>query len=518
MVDHRAISIEYLPNEFLLHIFSFHQLLSGQSYPDRPLSVAWRWHTLAHVCQQWRDLIFWSLCHLEVRLTIPRKSPKTPLYSWPALPLSVWYSAFDYQYSLRMLKDQRADVVAAFEYSDRICEICLPTEMGDYSFWASVSGKSFLELEHLELYGPPFIDLPDDFLCGPTPLPRLRTIVLRCIHLPGLPQLLSSSRGLVCLRLDSHTLTGNRSISPEVLATALSSATKLEHLRITCVEPDPDLRGLNSSLDDLVVLPALTYFHFGDSIEYLENLVSWIHAPHLMNLIVDVCEGVLDVPQLSQFISRTEQLTSLPFRTSISLDDKVFKIEHHFTHPPSPQELSCVYSWKGHGVGWQVSQVGHICAQLSPLASSVKQLKLSVSHLPMIQHEPYTTSWLQLLALFNSVEQIEVFGQGALCTGFACALEQSILEMTQQVLPALRVLRIRDFDFWSIFSMMLFAAVRQHTGRPVTVHHLHQGKPPEIIWCGRTGFISNFISILSLALAAALGRAGVFSLMWIGTD
>src|SRR5712675_861621 len=110
---------------------------------------------------------------------------QTPLYSWPVLPLSVWYSAFDYQYSLRMLKDQRADVVTAFEYSDRICEICLPTEMG-YSFWGSVSGKSFLELEHLKLYGPPFIILPHEFLCGPTPLPRLRTIFLRELYLPGL--------------------------------------------------------------------------------------------------------------------------------------------------------------------------------------------------------------------------------------------------------------------------------------------------------------------------------------------
>jgi len=393
MVDHRAITIECLPNELLLHIFSFHRLLSGQSYPDCPPSVAWRWHTLAHVCQRWRDLVFWSLHHLEARLTIPRKSPKMPLYSWPALPLSIWYSAFDHQYSMRVPKDQRADVVAAFEYSDRIREICLPTEMG-YSFWASVGGKSFLELEHLELYGPPFITLPREFLCGPTPLPRLRTIFLRYLHLPGLPQLLSSSRGLVSLRLDSHNLIGTGSISPEDLSTALSSTTKLEHLRITCVKHPLNLRSLNSSPDNLVVLPALTYFHFGDSIEYLENLVSWIHAPHLMNLIVDDYEDILDVPQLSQFISRTEQLSSLPCRTSISLDHKVFKIEHHFTHPPSPQEVSCVYSWKGHGVGWQVSQVGHICAQLSPLASSVKQLKLSVSHLPMIQHKTHATTGL----------------------------------------------------------------------------------------------------------------------------
>jgi len=244
------------------------------------------------------------------------------------------------------------------------------------------------------LYGPPFITLPREFLCGPTPLPRLRTIFLRYLHLPGLPQLLSSSRGLVSLRLDSHNLIGTGSIAPEDLSTALSSTTKLEHLRITCVKHPLNLRSLNSSPDNLVVLPALTYFHFGDSIEYLENLVSWIHAPHLMNLIVDDYEDILDVPQLSQFISHTEQLSSLPLPDFHLPDHKVFKIEHHFTHPPSPQEVSCVYSWKGPGVGWQVSQVGHICAQLSPLASSVKQLKLSVSHLPMIQHKTHATTGL----------------------------------------------------------------------------------------------------------------------------
>jgi len=61
-------------------------------------------------------------------------------------------------------------------------------------------------------------------------------------------------------------------------------------------------------------LPALTYFHFGDSIEYLENLVSWIHAPHLMNLIVDVCEGVLDVsPAVSiHFPHRAAKLVAFP--------------------------------------------------------------------------------------------------------------------------------------------------------------------------------------------------------------
>jgi len=85
-----------------------------------------------------------------------------------------------------------------------------------------------------------------------------------------------------------------------------------------------------------------------------------------------------------------------------------------------------------------------------------------------------------------------------------------MLEMTQEVLPALCVLRICGFGFWPTLFTVLFATMRQQTGRLVTVHHLDQGKHPEIIWDGRTGFISNFIRILSLALAVALGRAGVF--------
>jgi len=169
MIGHRTITIEHLPNEVFLGIFSFHRLLSGSYLPPavgRPPSAAWRWHTLAHVCQRWRDIIFSSLRHLETRLIIPRKSPKTPLDSWPALPLSVWYS----HSNKYMPKEQKADVVAAFDHSDRIREICLPTEMDD-SFWTSIGNKSFLESERLELYGPPTITLPHEFLGRSGPLP-----------------------------------------------------------------------------------------------------------------------------------------------------------------------------------------------------------------------------------------------------------------------------------------------------------------------------------------------------------
>jgi len=194
-----------------------------------------------------------------------------------------------------MPKEQKADVVAAFDHSDRIREICLPTEMDD-SFWTSIGNKSFLELERLELYGPPTITLPHEFLGRSGPLPRLRRILLDDLHLPTLPQLLFSGRGLVSLHLGPHTLTGDGFIPPEVLATALSSTTLLEYLRVVCLEFHPELTNPNSSPHNLVVLPALTYFYFWSYSEYLENFVSWINAPHLLKLIVRIDKSGLMFP------------------------------------------------------------------------------------------------------------------------------------------------------------------------------------------------------------------------------
>ena len=478
IVDHHAITIRHLPNELLLHIFFFHRLLSGTN--NRPPSVAWKWHTLAHVCQRWRELIFTSLRHLEAHLVIPRKSPETPLDSWPALPLSVWCDSSYFNLS----EEEKADIVAAFKYSDRIREIHLPMAIG-YSFWTSIRNKSFPELEHLALSGIPGYPVPlsHEFLGGATSSPRrLRSIFLSYIHLPSLPQLLFSSRDLVSLHLGYYTLThhGFISISPEDLSTALSATTKLEYLYIHCVPgfvaSPPELRSANSSPFILTVLPALTYFHFGGFIKYMEDFLSRIHAPHLVTLNIHSHEDVMGVPQLSQFISRTEQLNSVPFQTSISFGMEHFSIDHHFRRLPSPRELSRVYFKNVYMGDLQVSRVDHICRQLSLLASSVKQLKLSAFRLPSnLQRKTDPAPWLQLLAPYNSVEEIEICGKGGPCTGFAWALRQSTRETAQELLPALRVLRIRGFHSRSIrLTLMSFAAARRRAGRPVIMGRLER--------------------------------------------
>jgi len=299
--------------------------------------------------------------------------------------------------------------------------------------------------------------------------------------------LLSSNRDLVSLNLGHCTLTRNGVISPEVLSTSLSATTQLEYLYIDCLpvptDSYPELTSRNSS--PFVFLPALTYFHFGGFLEYMENFVSRIHAPHLKNLDVSFDRrSVADVPQLSQFISRTEQLSSLPFRTSISLNMGGFSIEHHFKFLPSPQEVSHVY-FRCINVGdLQVSQIDHSCRQLSPLASNVKQLKISALYLPPnLQRKTDPAQWVQLLTPYNSVEELELCGRGSPCTGIACALEHSTGETAEELLPALRVLRIRGFHTWSIRFITSFVAARQLTGRPVIIRRLTQ-KSQDTDWEG----------------------------------
>jgi len=131
------------------------------------------------MCQRWRDLIFIfrSLRHFGVHFVVSRKSPKTPLDSLPALPLSVWYPPEDC-----MPSEQVADIVAAFEHSDHIYETSLPPTMG-YSFWKPLCKKSFLELEHLAFswYGNP-LALPSEFLGGSSSPRRLHNILLKGLY------------------------------------------------------------------------------------------------------------------------------------------------------------------------------------------------------------------------------------------------------------------------------------------------------------------------------------------------
>jgi len=280
--------------------------------------------------------------------------------------------------------------------------------------WVEASFPA-LEILHLTSYHYNPMVLPDAFLAASTPsaLPhRLLHVKLTNVYFPTFPQLLLSSRDLVSLSLRSDRDVITTFLSPEAITSALSAASQLKNLSLRLSDESDAIQGsIHLSSLNHILLPALNEFSFDGPGDYLEDFVSRIHAPLLERLNVYVgWPHVVDFPQLSHFINRTEQLSSLPHLTSIRLADGEFQIRHYFRHLPSRQKVVKLHLdiW----LDWQAPQppqVHHVCKQLSPLMSSVEQLVISASHSPTrLQGETRPASWLLLFEPFHSVQGLEL--------------------------------------------------------------------------------------------------------------
>jgi hypothetical protein len=81
------VSINALPDELLLEIFDFYMILPQIYYPGRQV---YEWHSLVHVCQRWRYVVFNSPHRLDLRLLCTDRTPVTNmLHIWPALPIAI---------------------------------------------------------------------------------------------------------------------------------------------------------------------------------------------------------------------------------------------------------------------------------------------------------------------------------------------------------------------------------------------------------------------------------------------
>jgi hypothetical protein len=266
-----------LPDDVLLVIFEF--LLGG--VPDNVEG----WHTLIHVCQQWRNIVLSSPRRLNLRLLCTRgRSAREMLDIWPALPI-VLQDCGD-----PMLRDDDADnVFATLEHPDRVGEIRL-TEIPSSSLeiFAGAMKEPFPALTTLELRllhgGRPPV-LPDSFFGGS--VPRLRVLDLNGLPFSAVRDLLSSASHLVYLCLWDMPISGNAP-EPKEIATCLSGMTKLESIELgfrSSFHPYRASRHTPSPITR-VLLPALTHFWFQGDSGYLVDLGAHLHAPLLDGVTV----------------------------------------------------------------------------------------------------------------------------------------------------------------------------------------------------------------------------------------
>ena len=269
------------------------------------------WHTLVHVCQKWRILVFGSPRRLDVRLLCTHRAPARKMLDiWPQFPIVT--SCDGHGRKGVWLESCTDNLIAALEHNDRVCELDLNIVFS--TIWEDLFPalqQPFPVLTRVKLHQitPIPWELPDLFLGGSAP-PHLQTLILDQIQFPGLPRLLSSATHLVSLKLLQLSDLGR--MSPEAMASCLSMLNMLEILQIEFSTSSPSYqRSQHPPQQSRALLPVLSQLHYLGIGEYLEDLVARIDAPLLEKLILTFDYPIFDSFQLIHFVERTTKLKAL---------------------------------------------------------------------------------------------------------------------------------------------------------------------------------------------------------------
>jgi len=446
------VSIDILPDVALLEIF--------ESYMDGARIDAW--HTLVHVCQNWRDVALRSPRRLDLQLCCKARTPVRELLDiWPPLPIVVK----DYGYE----PWDEGNVIAALEYNDRVCDFHLArAPSAQLEKVLAVVQQPFPTLTRLHIgsqdgRAPVF---PASFLGGSTP--RLQSLVLDRIPFPGLPTLLLSATHLI--HLDLWRIPHSGYVSPEAMVTCLSALTSLESLAIKFESPRsrPDQKSRRLPPQGRILLPVLTDLHFKGVGEYLDELVACIDAPLLDNLEITLFHQLLfDTPQLTQFISRSPK-----FKTHEEARLAFCKHEVRVTLPLTSGGKLMLTVVCSHS-DWKLSSLVDVCSSSIPQA-----LILTVEHLYIIQYrrsppdwqdDIENGQWLEVLSPFAAVKNLYLSHEFA--PRIVPALQELVGERVTEVLPALETLFLPEPQQWEPTQKIVgqFIAVRQLSSHPIAV-------------------------------------------------
>jgi hypothetical protein len=442
-----------------------------------------------NVCQRWRRIIFASPRRLDLHLSCSYGIPvRKNLVVWPVfLPLTVDYPPRLHPiYGFNLDPDDEDNLVFALEHARRVLRIKIHVTDSLFRKVSTILQKSFPELTHLDLFSDhidssaPHPVIPGRFLSGSAP--RLRQLCLRLISFPQLPEFLLSSRNLVTLKIKD--LPQSSYISPEAMIRGLAALTRLATFSFSFGEDISPPFQPTSHLDPTMrtILPALTDFDYRGRSEYLENFLAQIDTPQLNNVWIEYLmrQIQLEVPQLSQFINRTENLKIDHFRraeVTFYCEVIYFELDRPQKGCRQAQQLSVKILDQGQ-LHMQVPCVAHVLGQLAATFSQVNHLTAHGDH--VYSREMDVTEWLPFFRLFPSVQALHL--SGGVAAYIASALEDTAdpEETVTDVFLALRVIWLdegndgdsdTEDDHYDepVGSIEGFLSLRQLSGRPVTV-------------------------------------------------
>ena len=301
--DHQVlwnITIDHCPDGVLLEIFdSFRQSLQYERNYERVWNSNEGWFKLAHVCQEWRQVVLTSPSRLRLRLLLTehRSASASAIKPLPPLPIIVDYK------SGRLTPLRR--MVSALKYPDRVCGIAFKVPRSILKeLWAAMN-QPFPALDSLE------VDCTALYISDfPPPILMVQSPHLRHLKLTGTTttfscRILSHKVSLVDLTLCLDAIF----LSP-LEAQFLSHLQAMPFLRRLKLE----LRGsffsstrwrLSSMTKDFL-LPMLNFLCFTGDILQFEALMVRLEAPSLQELRISLhrpYSAMSHCPYLSKFVS-----------------------------------------------------------------------------------------------------------------------------------------------------------------------------------------------------------------------
>ena len=384
------------------------------------------WPTLVHICRKWRRIVFSSQHALHLRLFCSSGTPVLrTLDHWPALPIVIEYGG-SLALDLPSPEDE-VNIIAALKRSDRVSSISLTVTTSLQEKLSTVK-RPLLELEDLILLSQDSVPLtlPCTFLWGP----RLRRLRLTRIDIPGLLQLLNSSRNLEDLQL--HDALNPHYFSIEELADSLSGLSQLQSLSLYF--PSTTRYLLPPPLcDQLIVLPALTHLNLRGVSWHLGLFVDRIDAPHLEDIQVTLIdESVFDFSKLDKFIDRTEIRNSL-CQARILSSERAISIS---LTQPGASTCFKLQSFS-ESLSSQLLVMSHILPGFSALLPNVEDLRITAT--PASSQNSNSSFdgglWQYILSLFTGVKWLHLDLNDL--RGIVYALQGSYWQPEITMLPAL---------------------------------------------------------------------------------
>jgi hypothetical protein len=218
-----------------------------------------------------------------------------------------------------------------------------------------------------------------------------------------------------------------------------------------------------------VVLPALAFLRLDYVGEFSEDLISRIDAPRLNKLVSVAFCGRDGLPQLQNFIGRTQKLK--PFdRATMEFRSQKICMALGYLDPSTVFESEVIFQ----SPDWQLSPMMQIFSQHLSLLSHVEELEMcddspSAALRWKIYSDLNPSQWLLLFHLLIGVKRLRVSKR--LIPLVESALQELVGGRTMAVLPALRRLALEGLQPSEPApeGIASFIAARELSGHPVVI-------------------------------------------------